>query len=474
MKVDWSAVKESISEEWDKSVVPAISAYIEVPNQSPHYDTEWATNGLMEKAMDVILKWVKTQPIKGLKYEVAESKGRTPFLILEIDGTEPTANTLLMYGHMDKQPPLLPWAEGLHPHKPVYRDGKLYGRGGADDGYSIFSALTSVAAVQKYGLPHGRIVIIIEACEESGSNDLPYYMERFKDRIGDVDLLICLDSGAMTYDSLWLTTALRGSAGGILTVETLTESMHSGMAGGVVPDSFRIARSLLDRIEDPVTGDIKIPEAHCDIPLSVKKSMDIMRGVNFKSQFPLLPGVLTETDDDADLAIRNFWKPCLTVTGASLPNPAKAGNVSRAKAAFRLSIRLPPIVDAVKAMNAVKKKLEENPPYNAKVHFEVDCAGTGCTTPELKPWLSTALNEGSMIAFGKKFGSQGLGASIPFITMLLNQFPQAQFVVIGVLGPKSNAHGPNEFLHVPFAKGLTLCVARLIADHFHATAKLKK
>lgn len=474
MTVDWSAVKETISEEWDKTVVPAISAYIEVPNQSPHYDAEWATNGLMQEAMNVILKWVETQPIKGLKYEVAEAEGRTPFLILEIDGTEPTANTLLMYGHMDKQPPLLPWAEGLHPHKPVYRDGKLYGRGGADDGYSVFSALTSVAAVQKYGVPHGRIVIIIEACEESGSGDLPYYMEHFKDRIGNVDLLICLDSGAMTYDKLWLTTALRGTTGGILTVKTMTESMHSGLAGGVVPDSFRIARSLLDRIEDPVTGFVRIPEAHCDIAESITKSMEVMRDVDFREQFPLLPGVLAESDDDAELALRNFWKPCLTVTGASLPNPAKAGNVSRAQATLRLSLRLPPVVDAEKASLAMKKLLEENPPYNAKVHFEVDCAGTGCATPELKPWLSAALNEGSTVAFGQTFASQGMGGSIPFITMLLRQFPEAQFIVTGVLGPKSNAHGPNEFLHVPFAKGVTLCVARIIAEHFHATPKIKK
>lgn len=474
MTVDWSVVKQSISEEWDKTVVPTLSAYIEVPNQSPNYDSEWATNGLMNKAMNIILEWVKVQPIKGLKYEVAEAEGRTPFLILEVEGTEPTSNTLLMYGHMDKQPPLLPWAEGLHPHKAVYRDGKLYGRGGADDGYAVFSALTALAAVQKYGLPHGRVVTIIEACEESGSEDLPYYMERFKDRIGNVDLLICLDSGAMTYDKLWLTTALRGVTGGVLFVQTMSESMHSGISGGVVPDTFRIARMLLDRIEDPATGTVKIPEAYCDISESVVKSMEVMKELEFKEQFPFLPGVSAESGDNAELALRNFWKPCLTVTGANLPETSTAGNVIRAKTTLRLSLRLPPVADAEKATTAMKRILEANPPYNAKVCFEPDVAGSGCATPELKPWLFNSLNEGSLAAFGKAFASQGMGGSIPFIAMLLKQFPAAQFVVTGVLGPKSNAHGPNEFLHVPFAKGVTLCVARLITDHFHVTPKLKR
>ncbi|KEG12097.1 putative peptidase M20/M25/M40 [Trypanosoma grayi] len=474
MSVDWTTVQKSISEEWDKSVVPTLSAYTEIPNQSPNYDKEWATNGLMEKAMNVLVEWAKAQPIKGLKYELVEEKGRTPFLFVEIEGTEPTANTLLMYGHMDKQPPLLPWAEGLHPYKPVYRDGKLYGRGTADDGYAIFSALTAVAAVQKQGLPHGHIVTIIEACEESGSTDLSYYLDRFKSQIGNVDMLICLDSGAMNYDQLWLTTALRGVSGGVLTVETMREGMHSGISGGVIPDTFRIARILLDRIEDASTGEVKIPEAHCTIPETVIKSMKTMNEVQFKEQYPLLPGVSSEPGDNAELALRNSWKPCLTVTGANLPPTATAGNVIRAKTTLRLSLRLPPLADANVATEAMKKILTANPPYGAKVCFEPDIAGFGCATPELKPWLATALAEGSQTAFGKPFASQGMGGSIPFIAMLLKKFPAAQFIITGVLGPMSNAHGPNEFLHVPFAKGITLCVARMIADHFHATPKIGK
>ncbi|RHW71843.1 peptidase M20/M25/M40 [Trypanosoma brucei equiperdum] len=474
MQVDWGAVHKFITDEWDKTLVPTISAYIEVPNQSPHYDQEWATNGLMQKAMDIIIEWVKKQPIKGMKYELFEEKGLTPFLIVEIEGTEPCANTLMMYGHMDKQPPLLPWEEGLHPYKPVYRDGRLYGRGGADDGYAVFSALTAMAAVQKQCIPHGKVVVIIEASEESGSMHLPFYLEKCRDRIGNVDLLICLDSGAMSYDQLWLTTALRGVCGGMLTVETMKEGMHSGLSGGVVPDSFRIARMLLERIEDTNTGEVKIIEANCDIPQHVVESMQSIRAIAYKEQFPLLSGVSTEVDDTVELALRNSWKPCLTVVGDNLPDAATAGNVNRAKTVLRLSLRVPPIVDATKATLAMKRILEADSPYNAKVTFTPDDAGDGCATPRLKPWLVEALNKGSEMAFGKGFASQGMGGSIPFIAMLLKKFPDAQFVVTGVLGPKSNAHGPNEFLHVPFAKGVTTCVARIVADHYHATPKIHK
>ncbi|KPI83372.1 putative peptidase M20/M25/M40 [Leptomonas seymouri] len=468
---DWTVVQKAVEEEWDKTIIPALSEYIEIPSGSPDFDPEWATNGLIEKAFHVLIDWMKGQNLQGLTYDFMEEKGRTPFLIAEIAATEPTKNTVLMYGHMDKQPPLRPWAEGLDPHKAVLRDGKLYGRGGADDGYAIFSAITSVSALQRHGIPHGRVVVVIEACEESGSFDLDYYMEKCKDRIGNVDLMVCLDSGSMNYDQVWLTTSLRGVTGGVLNVQTLTEGMHSGVAGGVVPDTFRIARELLDRIENSKTGEVLIPEAHCEIPAHVVKSMEAMRSVAFKEQFATAPGVATEPGDNVELALRNAWKPSLTVVGANLPEPQVAGNVIRTVTSLKLSLRVPPLADAEKATQAMKRMLEANPPYGAKVCFEPEAAGNGCATPELKPWLSRALNEGSTMAYGHPLAFQGMGGAIPFIAMLVKAYPQAQFIVTGVLGPKSNAHGPNEFLHVKYAKGLTFAISRVIAEHFLHTPK---
>ncbi|SCU65033.1 cytosolic nonspecific dipeptidase, putative [Trypanosoma equiperdum] len=474
MSVDWNTVHQTVSDHWDTSVVPGLSEFLEVPNQSPHYDKEWATNGHMKKAMDVLVKWIEKQPIKGMKYEVFEDEGLTPFLVVEIEGTEPCANTLLMYGHVDKQPPLLPWGEGLHPYKPVYRDGNLYGRGSADDGYAAYLAISAVAAVQKHGLQHGKVVVIIEASEESGSMDLPHYLRRCKDHIGNVDLLICLDSGGANHEQLWLTTALRGLCGGVLTVETMREGMHSGMSGGVVPDSFRIARMLLERIEDTNTGNVKIPEAICDIPEHVIKAAEVMRSIPLKKMFALLPGVAAEADDNAELALRSSWKAALTVVGDNLPDTATAGNVNRAKTTLRLSLRIPPVADAEKVSAAMKSILEADPPYNAKVNYTSHHDGTGSATPALKPWLAQALHSGCETAFGKTYASQGVGGTIPFVAMLQQMFPEAQFLITGVVGPRSNIHGPNECLNVPFAKGVTTCVARVIAEHFHATPKLRK
>jgi len=464
--VNWEAIRQTIDSEWDASIIPTLSEYIKVPCQSPHYDSEWANNGLIEKAFAVLIDWLKVQPVKGMTYELFEEPGRTPFLLIEIAGTKETAKTLFMYGHMDKQPPLLPWAEGLDPYTPVIRDEKLYGRAGADDGYAICAAVTSIAALQKHNVPHARTVIVIEACEESGSFDLPHYINKCRARIGDVNLVICLDSGAMNYDQLWLTGSLRGVSGGVLTVQTLDEGMHSGVAGGVVPDTFRITRQLLDRIEDSATGDLKVPEAYCEIPKDIPETMQAFHDLDFVGTFALTKGVSTVPGDNVQLALNNFWRPCLTITGADLPNPAKAGNVIRTKTSVKLSIRTPPTVDAKEVNIIVGKILEANPPYGAKVTYEPEAAASGWCAPPLHDWLRSSLNSASEFCFTKPFALTGLGGSIPFMGMLGEMYPEAQFVVTGVLGPQSNAHGPNEFLHIPFAKRVTNCVARVAADHF--------
>lgn len=463
---DWASIKATVDAEWDNSIVPTLSEYIKVPCQSPHYDSEWATNGLIEKAMTVLVDWLKNQPVKGMTFELFEEPGRTPFLLIEIEGTTATQNTLFMYGHMDKQPPLLPWADGLDPYTPVIRDDKLYGRAGADDGYAICAAITSIAALQKHNVPHARTVVVIEACEESGSFDLPHYISKCKARIGEVDLVVCLDSGAMNYDQLWLTGSLRGVAGGVLTVQTLDEGMHSGVAGGVVPDSFRILRHLLDRIEDSATGKFLVEDAYCKIPEDIPPTMQAFHELNFVGTFALSKGVKPEPGDNVHLALNNFWRPCLTVTGGDLPAPAKAGNVIRSKCSVKLSIRTPPTVDAKEISIQVGKILEANPPYGAKVTYEPEAAASGWSAPPLQEWLKTSVNEASLFSYGRPFALTGLGGSIPFMGMLGEMYPKAQFVVTGVLGPQSNAHGPNEFLHIPFAKGVTNCVARIAADHY--------
>ena len=184
-------------------------------------------------------------------------QGRTPVIFIEIPGSR-TPTTVLLYGHLDKQPEMTGWAEGLGPWEPVLKGDKLYGRGGADDGYAMFGALARASwRCTSRASPHARCVILIEACEESGSYDLPSYVDHLAARIGAPSLVVCLDSGCGNYDQLWLTTSLRGLTGGALTVQVLTEGVHSGDASGVVPASFRIVRALLSRLEDGATGEIR-------------------------------------------------------------------------------------------------------------------------------------------------------------------------------------------------------------------------
>jgi len=476
------AIHKLVEDTWDNTIVPCMVEYIKIPSQSPDYDKEWQTNGLQEKAMDCLLQWVKKElatmhRVKAV--DLHQDAGKTPFLLIEVDGTEGcTADTVLMYGHMAKQPPMDGWAEGLGPYTPVYRDGLLYGRGGADDGYAVCSAITAIKALQSAGVPHPRVVITIEGREESGSEDLPGYIEKCKAQIGNVGLVICLDSGAFSYDRLWLTGSLRGITYGTLVVEGITDPCHSGISGGVVPCPFRIARSLLDRVEDPITGTIKLGELYCPVPPDAKagfKRLDDVGPDIFLSQFAFPPNLQPEVlrSDQLGLLTRNNWFPCLTVTGIDgYPATSKAGNVIRSRCAMRLSVRVPPHIDCEAAGAALKRVLEVNPPYGAKVEYKVLGGGNGWAAAPLKPWLQKAIDDGSTMFFGAQSGYMALGGSIPFMKMLGDLYPESQFVITGVLGPKSNAHGPNEFLHVPFAKKLTSAVAKILAEQYKNLRKI--
>jgi acetylornithine deacetylase/succinyl-diaminopimelate desuccinylase-like protein len=371
-----------------------------------------------------------------------------------------------MYGHLDKQPEMTGWRDGLGPWLPVIEDGKLYGRGGADDGYAIFASLCALRDLHDRHVPFPNIKILIECCEESGSYDLPPYLDHLSSRIGKPDLVIGLDSGCGNYEQLWGTTSLRGLVNGVLTVEVLSEGVHSGDASGVVASSFRILRELLERIDDAETGVVRHAAFHAPIPPErgeqAKRAAKVL-GEEIWRKFPFAAGMKPMAEDLSDLVLNRTWRPMLAVTGAEgLPLPANAGNVLRPKTSLALSLRLPPTVKADNAAAALKTLLEKDPPYGAKVSFEYGQAATGWHAPATADWLLSAMNEGSSRHFGKPPMWMGEGGTIPFMAMLGAKFPQAQFVITGVLGPHSNAHGPNEFLHIAYAKKLTACVADVI------------
>ena len=458
---------------WGDAIVPTLVDYIRIPNKSPAFDPDWAAHGHMDDAVAMFERWARERipGLPGATLEVVRLPGRTPLILIEVPGSGSKANpdTVLLYGHLDKQPEMVGWAEGYGPWIPRLEGDKLYGRGGADDGYAMFAALTALAGLREQGAPYARCVIVIEACEESGSYDLPHYVEHLSARIGNPSLVVCLDSGCGNYDQLWLTTSLRGMAGGTLTVEVLEEGVHSGGASGIVPSSFRILRQLLSRLEDETTGAIKPAALYVQIPaerLEQAKRAAAALGDSVYGQFPFAGGTKPMSDDVTELVLNRTWRPQLAVTGiAGLPLPGDAGNVLLPYTTAKLSLRLPPILDAEAAGSLVQQLLEKDPPSGARVKFERYPFATGWNAPALAPWLEASLARASEAAFGVPPAYMGEGGSIPFMAMLGERFPNAQFVVTGVLGPHSNAHGPNEFLHIPTGRKVTQVIAQVLTDH---------
>lgn len=471
--MDIQKIRSFVDNTWDQSILPALKQYITIPNLSPMFDPDWQANGHMDKAVELISHWIRTREVQDLKLEVVRLEGRTPLLYIEIPGN--SEETILLYGHLDKQPPMEGWSEGLGPFTPVVRDGKLYGRGGADDGYAAFASVTAVQALKQQAVPHGRCVVLIEGCEESGSEDLPFYIEALHDRIGTPSLIICLDSGCGNYDQLWITTSLRGLVGGTLRIETLREGVHSGDGTGIIPTGFRILRQILSRLEDEKTGNILPGDFSVQIPdqrIEQAAKTATVLGDQVWSKYPWAGDTRPVGTDGKDLLLNKTWRPQLEITGADgFPPTAQAGNVVRPVTVVKTSLRLPPTADPERANAFLKQLLEKDPPYGARVTFTPDTPAPGWNAPAVAPWLEESARQGSVDFFGKEACYMGEGGSIPFMGMLGEKFPEAQFLITGVLGPESNAHGPNEFLHLRTGKNLTACTARVLADHFKAKGK---
>jgi acetylornithine deacetylase/succinyl-diaminopimelate desuccinylase-like protein len=459
-----------IDDQYTTSILPTLIEYIRIPNKSPGFDPAWREHGHMERAVQLCARWAEQHLPEGARLEVVRLGERTPVILIDVPGVGARASeNVLLYGHLDKQPEMSGWREDLGPWKPVLEGDKLYGRGGADDGYAIFASLTAIGALRRDGLSHARCLILIEACEESGSYDLPAYIEHLAPRFGELSLVVCLDSGCANYDQLWSTTSLRGNVLGTLEVSLLTEGVHSGDGTGVIAASERVIRMLLDRIEDVATGELKLPELKTEIPAQraqqAERTAQVI-GDEIYSKFPLQPGVRPVHDDPVQLILNRTWRPTLAITGAEgWPTPQNAGNVLRPFTKLKLSIRIPPRVDPSRAGAALKRVLEADPPYGAKVTLTGADGSAGWDAPALATWLERALDAASERHFGKPAMYMGEGGTIPFMHMLGARFPKAQFFITGILGPNSNAHGPNEFVHVPTVKRVTRCVADVLEAH---------
>ncbi|GAB3377670.1 M20 family metallopeptidase [Lysobacter fragariae] len=480
--MDSRKIEQFVGAKWDAEIVPQLVEYIRIPNKSPMFDADWVKNGYMDAAVALMESWARAQDVPGMVLEVVRLEGRTPLIFIEI----PAANggsdddCVILYGHLDKQPEMTGWDEDLGPWKPVIKGDRLYGRGGADDGYAIFGSLTAIMALQQQGVPHSRCVVLIEACEESGSYDLPAYVDHLADRIGKPSLVVCLDSGCGNYEQLWCTTSLRGLAGGNFTVKVLEEGVHSGDASGIVPSSFRLIRQLLSRLEDEKTGRILVEGLHVEVPAErLAQAQEAARVLDTAvfDKFPFLPGMTPMFDKDGaddlkELVLNRTWRPALSVTGVEgMPPLSSAGNVLRPYTSVKLSLRLPPTLDGKQAGELLKEVLLRDPPNGAKVTLELEKASTGWNAPAMSSWLEKAIDASSREFFGQPAMYMGEGGTIPFMGMLGEKFPGAQFMITGVLGPHSNAHGPNEFLHIPMGKRVTSCVSHVLAAHHSASQR---
>ena len=466
--MDTTKTAEFVNATWDSSIIPELCEYIKIQNKSPLFDPDWEQHGYMEQAVQMIEAWCQKQPVKGMTIEIVRIDGRTPVLFLDIPGD--SDDVVLLYGHYDKQPEFSGWNEDLSPWEPVIKDGKLYGRGGADDGYATFGSLTAIRALQEQGIPHAHCVVLIEGCEESGSFDLPYYFDLLSDRLGSPDLVVCLDAECGNYEQLWCTTSLRGNLTGTLRADVLSEGVHSGGAGGIVPSSFRVLRKLLSRIEDEDSGKLLPDALYADIPEQRTEQARLAAETLDTSVYEKYPWAVSNpapSESPYELLLNNTWRPTLSVTGAEgLPELVDAGNVQLPYTTLKLSFRLPPTCDADDAAAAIKDILEADTPPLSQVQFSADSTMAGWNAPPVADWLEASMHKASQAFFGKPSMYMGTGGTIPFMGMLGETFPEAQFLVTGLLGPKSNAHGPNEFLHIETGKRLTSCVAQVLEDHF--------
>ncbi|GAB3359480.1 M20/M25/M40 family metallo-hydrolase [Lysobacter tyrosinilyticus] len=465
--MDSKSLDDFIEQAWQVDVLPALLDYMAIPCESPAFDPDWDVHGHLQLAAQLMRDWAREhlRDVPGASVDIVRVPGRTPLVFIDIPGE--AGAPVLVYGHLDKQPAMEGWTHGREAWSPMLEGDRLYGRGGADDGYAIFAAITAALALRAQGAACARCVILIEGCEESGSAGLDEYIEYLAPRIGVPSVVVALDAGCGNYEQLWLTTSVRGQVAGTLDVRVLEEGVHSGDASGVVPSSFRIARQLLSRLEDPATGDV-VSAFHVPIPDERRRQAAAAVttiGADYYAQLPLRAGVQPVSDDLPTLALNRSWRPQLAITGFDgLPSVANAAAVMQPATRLKLSLRLPPVLDPQAAAQHLKALIESDPPYGSEVCFTVDMTSPGWNAPRMAPWLEASLERASLGAFAKPMAMLGGGGGIPFLSMLGERFPHAQFVVTGVLGPKSNAHGPNEFLHIPTAKRITTVMAHLLHD----------
>jgi len=456
----------TLSSLWHGHTLQALEHFVSIPSRSPLFDPSWESHKYLLQALQFACEFGQSL-FPEARFEVLESPGKTPLLFFELEasGKSDDKDAVLFYGHLDKQPEASGWGAGRAPFKASHEGNILYGRGAADDGYSVFAALSVIHAMRTGSLPHPKIFGLFETCEESGSYDFSFWVNRLQSRIGSIGLAVILDSGCIDYDRLCITTNFRGLVCATLKVSVLAHGVHSGTASGLVPDSFMIARQLLDRLEDSTSGKLHPKAFYTEIPPVRRKQVEAKASLlkTLDGVFPWLEQPALRFHNLTDGLIAQTWLPQLAITGANgLPEIANAGNVLRAGTALRLSLRTPPCVDATLALDTLRETLLAQPPFGARVELTDEAAYDGWNAQPEQPWFAEAVETASQEIFGQSAVYSGEGGSLSIFDVLQGAWPNAQFFLTGVLGPQANAHGPDEALRLDYAEKLCRAVARVI------------
>lgn len=464
------ALKAKLDDYLRQKALPALQKFIEIPNLSRAFDPEWDTNGLQERACQFCIDFAKDMGVKGMAVEMYKDEGKTPIVFGVVEPTKAGKNkNIVMYGHIDKQPHLTEgWSEGLHPTKPVIRDGLLYGRGGVDDGYNFFTVVCMIKALQDLDIPYGRFVMLYETDEESKSRDIPYYLKKFEKEIGTPDVIFCLDAGSISNKIFSLSTTLRGNINFDLTVRVLEQGVHSGLGSGIIPSSFRIIRNLLDRIECSKSGEIyellqvQVP----DDKLAQAKEVVKIMGDDIHKCFCMCKGVQPVCEDLDELYLNNLWRAQLEIIGQEgIPDKNACGNVLRPYTTLRCSLRLPPTITGEDAFEQVKETLTKDPPYGAIVEVTKIGIGSGWNCNEVPNKVVEILDKHNQEIFGTKTLLFGCGGTIPFVKIIQDCLPDTLLCVTGLMLPESNIHVPDENMDIEYWIKFTKSLTCFLVDY---------
>ena len=457
-------VFRKIEEAWQGDALEALAEFVRLPAKSPDFDPDWEQNGVLLRALEDAARWAKVRFPEGT-FEILSAPGVTPVLWVDIPGTPP-GRPALFYGHFDKQPEAGEWSEGLAPFEPVLRDGRLYGRGTADDGYSFYAALTAARAMDEAGRKRPRIMGVFETREESGSGDLPHYLPELSKRAGRPSVLTVLDLGIQDKTRLWRTQSLRGVVTFTLKVEVLASGVHSGVTSGIVPSSFAVMRTLLDRLEDPATGRVKVASMHVPEPtrhMPALRRLAELSGEDLWKRFPWAGETEPRSFDPLELLLKNGWQPTLSILGAEgLPPVKEAGALIRPSTTLKLSFRIPPGVDAQKAAEDAVALVTTNVPSKAKVTVANLHAEPGFEAPAGAEWLDAAWSKASEELFRETAEDVFDGATIGILPKFVKAFGPCPFLCTGVLGTEDNAHAPDESVSLEYLTKLTCAVASVL------------